>query len=64
MGVTGVEKREAAVAAGAGCDVAGQSLDDFGNQRGHEWVCDPSGLESAPSGTARIVAAVLGRTVV
>jgi hypothetical protein len=38
------------------------SLDDFGDQRGHEWVCDPGGLESAPSGTAGVLASVLGRT--
>jgi hypothetical protein len=26
------------------------------------WVCDPGGLESAPSGTAGILASILGRT--
>src|SRR6266702_3498185 len=34
----------------------------LGNQCGPEWVCNPGGLESASSGTARVVATVLGRT--
>ena len=42
--------------------VTGQSVDDFSDQRGHEWVCDPSGLGSASSGTAGNLATVLGRT--
>ncbi len=45
MGVTLVEKRQASLTAGDGCDVAGQSVNAFGGQRGHEQVCDPAGLE-------------------
>src|SRR5712691_635793 len=62
MGVTLVEKRTAAIAAGAGCHVAGQSLDDFGGQRRPEGVCDPGRLESAPSGAKRLMASLLGGT--
>ena len=40
----------------------GNRLPDFGDQRGYEWMCDPGGLESAASGTAGILASVLGRT--
>src|SRR5258707_14656864 len=40
----------------------GNRLPDFGGKPGHEWVCDPGGLESAPSGTGRIMASVLGGT--
>jgi hypothetical protein len=39
------------------------SLDDPGDQRGDQRVCDPGSLESAASGTARVLASVLGRTV-
>jgi len=46
MGVTFVAKRKAAMSAGDGCDVAGQSLDDFGGKLGHEWVCDPGGEDA------------------
>ena len=49
MGVACVEKRPVSHPAGAGCDVAGQSLDDFSDQRGSEWVCDPGGLEVLPA---------------
>src|SRR5216683_2708604 len=62
MGVTLVEKRKASIAAGAGCHVAGQPVDHFGGQRGSEGLCDPGGLESAPSAPGRIMASVLGRT--
>ena len=62
MGVTCVEKREAALTAGAGCDITGQSVDDLGSERGHQELCDPGSLESAASGTARVLASVLGRT--
>src|SRR6266702_5415495 len=44
MGVALVEKRKASSTAGAGCDIAGESLDDFGGKPGHEWVRDPGGL--------------------
>src|SRR5438045_3766863 len=62
MGVTLVEKRHASVTAGAGCHVAGQSLDDFGDQCRHQGVCDPGGLESASSRAGRVLAPVLGGT--
>jgi hypothetical protein len=61
MGVALVEKRKASITTGAGCDIAGQSLDDFGDQRGPEWVCDPGGLESAPSGTAGVARVRIGK---
>ena len=61
MGITLVAKRKAAITAGAGCDVAGPSLDDFGGKPGHEQLCHPAGLESAPRATGRIMASVLGR---
>src|SRR6266702_192632 len=62
IGVTLVEKREASITARDRCHVTAQSLDDIGHQRGPEWVCNPGGLESASSGTAGVVATVLGRT--
>src|SRR5258708_13666367 len=40
----------------------GNRLPDFGGKPGHEGVGDPGGLEHPPSGTGRIMAAVLGRT--
>src|SRR3989442_6407418 len=62
MGVTLVEKRKASITTGDGCHFAGQSVDDFGGKLGHEQLCDPGGLESAPSATGRLMASVLGRT--
>src|SRR2546430_17625983 len=62
MDVTLVEKRKASITAGDGCDVAGESLDDFGSQRGHKGLCHSGGLESACSATGRLMASVLGRT--
>ena len=40
----------------------GNRLPDFGGECGHQGLCHSGGLESAASATARLLAAVLGRT--
>ena len=62
MGVTLVEKRKASITAGDGCDFAGESMDDFGGQRGHKGLCHSGGLESDCRAAGRLLASVLGRT--
>ncbi len=62
MGVTLVEERKASITAGDGCDVAGQSLDDFGGKLGQQGLCHSGGLERACSAAGRLMASVLGRT--